>query len=93
MRNHAFGVTKAWNVLKKNGSSEIKEFGCGNISHLKILTTPLDEPAVKEEKKNRIKMEISRRRNQIEENARLHEELIRLGDNEDDMGLGDYNTR
>jgi hypothetical protein len=32
----------------------------------------------KEEKKNRIKMEISRRRQQIEENARLHEELIRL---------------
>ena len=32
----------------------------------------------KEEKKNRIKMEISRRRHQIEENARLHEELIRL---------------
>ena len=32
----------------------------------------------KEEKKNRIKMEIARRRHQIEENARLHEELIRL---------------
>jgi len=32
----------------------------------------------KEEKKNRIKMEITRRRQQIEENARLHEELIRL---------------
>ena len=27
---------------------------------------------------NRIKMEIARRRHQIEENARLHEELIRL---------------
>ena len=32
----------------------------------------------KQEKKNRIKMEIARRRHQIEENARLHEELIRL---------------
>ena len=32
----------------------------------------------KEEKKNRIKMEIARRRQQIEENASLHDELTRL---------------
>ena len=32
----------------------------------------------KEEKKNRIKMEIARRRQQIEENACLHDELTRL---------------
>ncbi|CAB4063764.1 unnamed protein product [Lepeophtheirus salmonis] len=38
-----------------------------------------DEPHFyKEEKKNRIKMEIARRRQQIEENACLHEELTRL---------------
>ena len=38
-----------------------------------------DEPMFyKEEKKNRIKMEIARRRQQIEENACLHEELTRL---------------
>lgn len=38
-----------------------------------------DEPQFyKEEKKNRIKMEIARRRHQIEENACLHEELTRL---------------
>lgn len=38
-----------------------------------------DEPQFyKEEKKNRIKMEIARRRQQIEENACLHEELTRL---------------
>ena len=37
------------------------------------------EPAFyKEEKKNKIKMEIARRRQQIEENACLHEELTRL---------------
>ncbi len=38
-----------------------------------------DEPQFyKEEKKSRIKMEIARRRQQIEENACLHEELTRL---------------
>ena len=38
-----------------------------------------DEPQFyKEEKKNRIKMEIARRRQQIEENACLHDELTRL---------------
>lgn len=38
-----------------------------------------DEPQFyKEEKKNRIKMEIARRRQQIEENASLHDELTRL---------------
>lgn len=42
----------------------------------------------KEEKKNRIKMEISRRRNQIEENARLHEELIRLAKLRETAELG-----
>ena len=41
-----------------------------------------------EEKKNRIKMEISRRRNQIEENARLHEELIRLAKLRETAELG-----
>ena len=48
----------------------------------------------KEEKKNRIKMEISRRRHQIEENARLHEELIRLAKLRENAELGtmDYNT-
>ena len=47
----------------------------------------------KEEKKNRIKMEISRRRHQIEENARLHEELIRLAKLRENAELGtmDYN--
>lgn len=47
----------------------------------------------KEEKKNRIKMEISRRRNQIEENARLHEELIRLAKLREtaEMGGGEIN--
>lgn len=42
----------------------------------------------KEEKKNRIKMEISRRRQQIEENARLHEELIRLAKLRESAELG-----
>merc|ERR1719317_1145458 len=42
----------------------------------------------KEEKKNRIKMEISRRRHQIEENARLHEELIRLAKLRESAELG-----
>jgi len=38
-----------------------------------------DEPQFyKEEKKNKIKMEIARRRHQIDENACLHEELSRL---------------
>jgi hypothetical protein len=48
----------------------------------------------KEEKKNRIKMEISRRRHQIEENARLHEELIRLAKLRENAELGtmDYNS-
>ena len=43
---------------------------------------------MQEEKKNRIKMEISRRRNQIEENARLHEELIRLAKLRETAELG-----
>ena len=42
----------------------------------------------KEEKKNRIKMEISRLRHQIEENARLHEELIRLAKLRESAELG-----
>ena len=42
----------------------------------------------KEEKKNRIKMEISRRRHTIEENARLHEELIRLANLRESAELG-----
>ena len=48
----------------------------------------------KEEKKNRIKMEISRRRHQIEENGRLHEELIRLAklrESAEQGTLADYN--
>ena len=46
----------------------------------------------KEEKKNRIKMEISRRRQQIEENARLHEELIRLAKLRESAELGTETT-
>ena len=42
----------------------------------------------KEEKKNRIKMEISRRRHTIEENARLHEELILLANLRESAELG-----
>jgi hypothetical protein len=42
-------------------------------------TSAAEEPQFyKEEKKNKIKMEIARRRQQIEENACLHEELTRL---------------
>lgn len=37
-----------------------------------------DDMFSREEKKQRIKAEISRRRQQIEENSRLHEELLRL---------------
>ena len=42
------------------------------------VASATDEPQFyKEEKKNRIKMEIARRRQQIEENACLHDELTR----------------
>ena len=42
------------------------------------VASAADEPQFyKEEKKNRIKMEIARRRQQIEENACLHDELTR----------------
>lgn len=37
-----------------------------------------DDQLTREEKKAKIKAEIARRRQQIEENARLHEELLRL---------------
>lgn len=37
-----------------------------------------DEELQREEKKARIKAEIARRRRQIEDNVRLHEELLRL---------------
>lgn len=37
-----------------------------------------EEELQREEKKARIKAEIARRRRQIEENVRLHEELLRL---------------
>lgn len=37
-----------------------------------------DEELRREEKKARIKAEIARRRRQIEDNVRLHEELLRL---------------
>ncbi len=48
-----------------------------------------DEPTFyKEEKKNRIKMEIARRRQQIEENACLHEELTRLAKLRETAELG-----
>ncbi len=48
-----------------------------------------DEPQFyKEEKKNRIKMEIARRRQQIEENACLHEELTRLAKLRETAELG-----
>ena len=42
----------------------------------------------KDEKKNRIKMEIARRRQQIEENACLHEELTRLAKLRESAELG-----
>ena len=43
------------------------------------VASAAEEPQFyKEEKKNRIKMEIARRRHQIEENACLHDELTRL---------------
>ncbi len=52
-----------------------------------------DEPQFyKEEKKNRIKMEIARRRQQIEENACLHEELTRLAKLRETAELGTGTT-
>ena len=49
-----------------------------------------DEPQFfKEEKKNRIKMEIARRRQQIEENACLHDELTRLARLRENAEIGD----
>lgn len=52
-----------------------------NMSNLSVHSAASlgGEPTFyKEEKKNKIKMEIARRRQQIEENACLHEELTRL---------------
>ena len=43
-----------------------------------ILECDISNIELQEEKKNRIKMEIARRRHQIDENACLHEELSRL---------------
>jgi hypothetical protein len=43
----------------------------------------------KEEKKNRIKMEIARRRHQIDENACLHEELSRLAKLRENVEISD----
>lgn len=62
--NHATG-TRSWHPSPFASDDEI--------------SNPAEEPQFfKEEKKNRIKMEIARRRQQIEENACLHEELTRL---------------
>lgn len=56
-------------------------------------TTAAEEPNFfKEEKKNRIKMEIARRRQQIEENACLHEELTRLARLRESAEMGNSST-
>lgn len=44
----------------------------------------------REQKKAKIKAEIARRRQQIEENARLHEELLRLARLRESAELGSY---
>ena len=62
--NHATG-TRSWHPSPFASDDEI--------------SNPAEEPQFfKEEKKNRIKMEIARRHQQIEENACLQEELTRL---------------
>jgi len=47
-----------------------------------------DDQLTREEKKAKIKAEIARRRQQIEENARLHEELLRLARLRESAELG-----
>lgn len=47
-----------------------------------------DDQLSREEKKQKIKVEIARRRQQIEENARLHEELLRLARLRESAELG-----
>ena len=49
-----------------------------------------DDQLTREEKKAKIKAEIARRRQQIEENARLHEELLRLARLRESAELGGY---
>lgn len=54
--------------------------GIGDYESLAALAAEEehDEELQREEKKARIKAEIARRRRQIEDNVRLHEELLRL---------------
>lgn len=47
-----------------------------------------DDSLSREQKKAKIKAEIARRRQQIEENARLHEELLRLARLRESAELG-----
>lgn len=50
----------------------------GDYDSMAALENEHDEELQREEKKARIKAEIARRRRQIEDNVRLHEELLRL---------------
>lgn len=50
----------------------------GDYEPMAVLDDEHDEELQREEKKARIKAEIARRRRQIEDNVRLHEELLRL---------------
>lgn len=56
------------------------DYGGGDYESLAALAAEEehDEELQREEKKARIKAEIARRRRQIEDNVRLHEELLRL---------------
>lgn len=47
-----------------------------------------DDQLTREEKKAKIKAEIARRRQQIEENMRLHDELCKLAERRDRMETG-----
>lgn len=51
-----------------------------------------DEQMTREEKKAKIKAEIARRRQQIEENTRLHEELIKLAKSREKAEQIEYNS-
>jgi len=50
----------------------------GGADYDSLAADEHDEELQREEKKARIKAEIARRRRQIEDNVRLHEELLRL---------------
>lgn len=50
----------------------------GGADYDSLAAEEHDEELQREEKKARIKAEIARRRRQIEDNVRLHEELLRL---------------